>query len=308
MTSAVVAIITHSRPKGLERLLVALSKQTVGESHDVQVLVVDNACDPNIRVLVDNMAQTYPLRLTYDEEAQRGIVAARNRCVDIFLKTDAECLLFIDDDSWPAHDNWILTLLDKKFELGADVVTGPTRSLSGEGAPEWANHVMREFRGRVDGTVIKTFYTNNVLISRTVLEQIRPAFDARFSMGGGSDYHFALKCSKTGFKAVYVNAAVEEEFPQSRAKVKWFVLRGYRSGIAYARAHRIEDGHTVALMKAAVMALVRFVRGCGYLAIGLLTISKSHIVNGLFRIASGWGTVSGFFGTSYDEYEVIHGD
>ncbi|MGI9423653.1 MAG: glycosyltransferase family 2 protein [Hyphomicrobiaceae bacterium] len=307
MTSAVVAVITHSRPKGLERLLVALSKQKVGKPHDVQVLVVDNACDPEIRTLVDGIGQTCPFQLTYSEEARRGIVAARNRCVDIFLQTDAECLLFIDDDSWPVGDDWIQSMIDARSEFNADIVAGGVRSLSGAGAPGWANHIIHDFGGRADGTIVRAFYTSNLLISRTVLERVSPAFDSRFDMTGGSDYHFSVKCSKAGFKAVYADAQVEEEFPRSRANVRWFLLRGYRSGIADTRAHIIEDGLAVALTRSAFMASVRFARGVSFLGFGLLTVSKARLVNGLFRIASSAGTVAGYFGATHREYDVIHG-
>jgi len=208
MTKAMVSIITHSRPKGLERLLVAIAKQKIAPDHEAEVLVVDNACDPNIRALVEHIADGYPFRLIYEAEPQRGIVAARNKCVDVFLQSKAECLLFIDDDSWPAREDWIETMLNKRAEFGADLVAGPEQSLSGEGTPEWANHIMHDFSGRPEGAPISTFYTSNLLISKPVLEEIRPAFDNRFRMSGGSDYHFSLKCTRAGFRAVYVNAPV----------------------------------------------------------------------------------------------------
>ena len=307
MTRAVVAIITHSRPKGLERLLSALSHQSVGEEHDVQVLVVDNACDPGIRAMIEEIAQTFPFRLSYGDEAERGIVAARNRCIDIFLESEAECLLFIDDDEWPARNDWIQTMLDKRTEFDVDIVMGQVQSMSGEGSPAWANTIINDLGSLTDGRIVKTFYTGNLLISRPVLEHVRPAFDSRFATIGGSDYHFSVKCAKAGFRTAFADAPVEEEFPRSRANVKWFMLRGYRSGIAYTRAHMIEDGPFIALMKSGLMSAARFARGLGYITIGALTMSKARVVNGLFRMASSWGTVTGYFGAAYQEYNVIHG-
>lgn len=308
MTSAIVAIITYQRPKGLQRLLQGLAKQKVDDETSVEILVVDNACEPEIRAMVETMAGTFPFPLRYSEEPQRGIVAARNKCVDLFLATTADCLLFIDDDSWPAKDSWIADMLDKRARFGAKIVAGPTISVLGEGTSHWANNVMHDFGdGMADGTAITTYYTSNLLICRPVLERIKPAFDERFRMGGGSDYHFSLKCSRAGIKAVFGNAPVEEEFPQSRATVKWFLLRGYRSGIAYTKAHRIEEGRGKATLRSLGMSGVRVARGCVYLAMGLVTASKARMVNGLFRLASALGTVSGLFGASYEEYEVIHG-
>jgi len=90
--------------------------------------------------------------------------------------------------------------------------------------------------------------------------------------------------------------------------VNWFLFLGYRSGIAYTRAHRIEEGLPATLLKSTILALVRLARGAGYLAIGAITMSKARLVNGLFRMASGCGTLGGLIGASHNEYEVIHGD
>jgi len=309
MTSAVVAVITFQRPKGLKRLLEGLAEQKVHASQQIEVLVVDNACEPDIRAMVESMAETFPFVLKYDQEPRRGIVAARNKCVELFLATGADNLFFIDDDSWPAEDNWIAEMLDKRARYGTDIVAGPTISILGEGTPPWANDVMHDFGdGMTDGTPISAYYTFNLLISRPVLEQIRPAFDERFRMGGGSDYHFSLKCSRAGISAAYVNAPVEEEFPRSRATVKWFLLRGYRSGIAYTKAHLIEEGRGKTVLRALGMSGVRAGRGCLYLLAALFTASIARAVNGLFRIASALGTIGGLFGASYQEYEVTHGE
>ena len=308
MTSAVVAIITHSRPKGLEKLLSALALQIVDDSNEIEILVVDNACDAAIRGLVRKIDSECRYPITYEQEARRGIVAARNKCTQLFLESENEYLLFIDDDSWPVSDDWIQTMLDKRARFDADIVTGTVRAISGQGAPEWASKIIHDYGKAEDGAPVGTFYTGNLLLSRDVLETFQPAFDSRFDMTGGSDYHFSLKCRRAGFKSLYVDAPVEEEFPKSRATVKWFFKRGYRSGNAYTRAHVFEEGFVVASPRALLMAAVRFARGVVYLLTGFATLDKARRVNGLFRMGSGLGTLTGLVGATHEEYGMIHGE
>lgn len=303
-----VAIITHSRPKGLHRLLTALMSQQIESGVTLDILVVDNACDAEARAIVDDLATKSRFPMRYEEEPIKGIVAARNKCVELFLESDSEHLLFIDDDEWPRDDSWAQDMLAQKQQFGVPVVTGAVLPVSEVAGTEWANHIMHDVGGVPAGTETVGFYTSNLLIERRVLEHVQPAFDSRFAMTGGSDYHFSLKCHKAGFKAAFVDAPVIEEMPESRARVRWFMLRGFRSGAGYTRAHMIEESLPVALGRSVFMAGVRFVRGVGYLLLGLVTANKSRLVNGLFRLSSSVGTVGGIFGARHSEYEVIHGN
>ena len=159
----------------------------------------------------------------------------------------------------------------------------------------------------VEGDLVNVFYTNNLLISREVLQKINPPFDKRFAMTGASDYHFALKCQKAGFKAIYTVAPVIEEFPKSRATVKWFLKRGFRSGIGFTRSHLFEDTFIKAIVYCLALTGVRILRGLGYCILGLLTLNKTTFVDGLFRLCSAAGTIAGFFGIKHNEYNTIHG-
>jgi glycosyltransferase involved in cell wall biosynthesis len=306
--SATIAIITCRRPVWLRRLLESLTKQKVDDSTILNILVVDNACEQSTLDVVNDVSSISPFTITYSSEKTPGIVAARNKCVSEFLKTDAQYLFFIDDDEWPAKDNWAQKLLNKQQEYNADVVTSHILSVGEPGTPEWAVELIYGKNPLKEGDIVNKFYTNNLLICRNVLEQISPAFDKRFAMTGASDYHFALKCSKAGFKAFYTDAPVIEEFPKSRATVKWFLRRGFRSGIGFTRSHLFEDSLFLAVFFCLAMAGIRFVRGLAYCLLGLITFNKTTLVNGLFRFCSFAGTIAGFFGIKHEEYKTIHGN
>ncbi|GAA6173998.1 glycosyltransferase family 2 protein [Colwellia sp. KU-HH00111] len=307
-TSATIAIITCRRPIWLKRLLESLTKQNIDDSTVLNILVVDNASEQTTVDVVNEVSSLSPFKITYACEKTPGIVAARNKCVTEFLQTDAQYLFFIDDDEWPAEESWAQNLLNKQKEYNADVVTSHILSVGEPGTPEWAVELIYGKNPLQEGETVNKFYTNNLLICRHVLEQINPAFDKRFAMTGASDYHFALKCTKAGFKAFYTNAPVIEEFPKSRATVKWFLRRGFRSGIGFTRSHLFEDSLFSAIFFCLTMASVRLVRAIGYFLLGIVTLNKTTLVNSLFRFCSFAGTIAGFFGIKHEEYKTIHGN
>ncbi|AOW77058.1 glycosyl transferase family 2 [Colwellia sp. PAMC 20917] len=306
-TQVTIAIITCRRPLWLQRLLKSLIKQKVSDDIELNILVVDNAGEESTVDVVNQIAKKSKYSIHYFHESSAGIVFARNRCVEEFLKTDSQNLFFIDDDEWPESDQWAQKLLDKKAEYKADVVTSHVISVGGEDTPSWAIDLIYGKNNLVEGDSVNVFYTNNLLLSRKVLEQVNPAFDERFAMTGASDYHFALKCQKAGFNAFYTNAPVLEEFPKSRATVKWFLKRGFRSGIGFTRSHLFEDSLIKTVFYCAAMSAIRLLRGIGYCILGIITLNKTTFVDGLFRLCSAIGTIAGFFGIKHNEYNTIHG-
>tara|TARA_R110001599_G_scaffold79463_3_gene215311 strand:- start:18582 stop:19520 length:939 start_codon:yes stop_codon:yes gene_type:complete len=307
-TFATIAIITCRRPIWLKRLLASLAKQQVDEGTILNILVVDNANQQATLDVVNEASLISSYKITYAYEETPGIVAARNKCVSEFLKTNAQYLFFIDDDEWPAESDWAQNLLNKQKDYNADIVTSHILSVGEPGTPEWAVELIYGKNPLKEGDSVNKFYTNNLLICRNVLEEITPAFDKRFAMTGASDYHFALKCNKANFKAFYTDAPVVEEFPKSRATIKWFLRRGFRSGIGFTRSHLFEDKLFSAIPYCLAMAGVRFIRGLAYFLLGLFTLNKTTIVNGLFRFCSCAGTLAGFFGVKHEEYKTIHGN
>lgn len=306
MKKATIAIITCRRPDGLRRLLHALARQISTDDTKLDILVVDNACQPEIEELVRKHGETCPFPIRYDSEPRSGIVHARNKCVDLFLDSDNEFLLFIDDDEWPESETWVLDMVQAQERNGADIVASHVVSVGEPGTPDWALRLMYGENKMREGQPMPVFYTGNLLIRRHVLETIRPAFDERFAMTGASDYHFALKCLRAGFKAVYTNAPVIEEFPKNRARIRWFVRRGFRSGIGYTRSHLFEDNLGKTIARCLLMSALRFGKGIFNLLAGIVTVDKTRFVDGLFRLASATGTLVGFLGVKYNEYQERH--
>jgi succinoglycan biosynthesis protein ExoM len=307
LKQVVVGVITYKRPSWLKRLVSELIKQNT-DGIKCSILVVDNADDPATKSVVDSFCvPENAMPVTYKVEPVRGIVAARNRVVSEFLLLDADFLAFIDDDEWPENDDWLKKLVTKALISETDVVTSHVVSVDERLGKNWATEILYPQNHREEGQYLTTFYTNNLLLSRHLLEAMHPCFDERFAMTGASDYHFALKCQFKGFKCIYTNAPVIEEFPDSRANIRWFCRRGFRSGIGYTRSHLFEEPIGKVLIKCSALSLVRFLRGGGLILKSLLTMNKATFVDGLFRICSSAGTIAGFFGIKHNEYQHTHG-
>ena len=305
MKHVTIGIITYKRPLWLKRLLLELMKQKA-EGFSFSILVVDNANDAETQQVVRSFSQNN-IEISYFVESNRGIVSARNRVVSECSKTDAHYLAFIDDDEWPENDLWLQRLFVVAENENVDIVTSHVISVNEEMSKNWATEILYPKNTLTERERVKVFYTNNVLLSTSMLSKMSPCFDERFAMTGASDYHFSLKCQLAGYECVYAHSPVLEELPNSRANLKWFCRRGFRSGIGYTRAHLFEEAFLKVVVKCFILSGVRFIRGTALIIQSLVIRNKSCLANGLFRLCSSVGTLAGFLGIKHQEYKYTHG-
>lgn len=300
-------IITYRRPDGLRRALEALARQELGAADlDVRVGVVDNDEAGSARATVDAIRATFPWPIDYAVEPRRGIPFARNRCVEL-ARPWAEWIGFIDDDEEPAP-GWLAELVRVQREHQADVVTGPVVPILVGTPPGWA--VKGGFFDRrrfPTGTVRDRAFTNNVLFRATIFDAVRPAFDERMVLTGGSDTHFSRRVHRAGFRIVWADGAeVRETFPASRANARWVFQRAYRIGTTTAFIARDLDSLPAAAGRLVPDSLYRFAVGSMLAAFGW--IAGSHrVVLGLRHLCYGAGMLVGLFGVRYEEYRTTHG-
>lgn len=140
---------------------------------------------------------------------------ARQNMVDSFLKTEADYMLWIDDDNIPPEDGLIRLLEDKK-----DIVSGlyfkrrpPYEPLimmkrrQGIGS-ERRTDIFRE--GATELTEIHSAGFGFILIKREVLEKMRELRMPHFSMkvGLGEDIWFCIQAQGAGYK-IWLDPVVE---------------------------------------------------------------------------------------------------
>jgi GT2 family glycosyltransferase len=300
-----VCIITYRRPEGLRLALRALAAQVV-DGVELRVLVVDNDDAGSARPVCDAARAEMPWPLDYAVEPRRGIPFARNRCVEL-ARPAADWVGFIDDDEEPAP-TWLAELLRVQADHDADVVTGPVVPRFAGEQPAWA------VRGRLfqrprfaTGTRRNRAFTNNVLFRAEVFDAVRPHFDERMTMTGGSDAHFSRRVHRAGFRIVWADRAeVFETVPASRMTANWLYQRAYRTGTTQAFIHRELRAAPIAIPMIAGIAIYRLVSGAMQAAAGLV-VGRHWMVAGARWVCYGAGLMVGLLGGRYDEYRHTHG-
>ncbi len=296
----VVTVGTRHRPDGLRRLVESLGAQEGCDGFRTVVVVVDNDPKGGARAAATSPSPAWPL--TYLVEPEGGIPAVRRSGVRQALAAGADAIVFVDDDE-VAPPTWLATLVGHWQSSGADVVTGPMLRRLPPGAPRWARSADHfDTRGNHrTGASLEKAYTGNALVSRRVFDALDIWFDDAFRYTGSSDLHFFLKVRRAGLSIQWCDeAVVVEHVPSTRLTWRWYVARGYRSGIGDTVARRLISPGWRSTLECVV-------RGVGRIGYGLL-VAPFGLVRPAYRslaarrIASGAGSLAGLWGARYEEY------
>jgi len=292
-----VCIITYKREDGLNKLLTELSKQTF---KNFNIIITDNASESGVAEVVKQHAG---LNIALFKEDRQGISYARNNCIAEFLKTDSDALVWIDDDEWPEHENWIQELIIAKDQAGADIVTSDVVTVPENSNQIFLVNAMRSSLAKDNLASLSKFYTNNTLISRAVIEKIG-MLDLFYNQTGSGDLDYALRAKNAGFKTVYAkNAKVLELHPESRSSFKWFALRGLRVGQGATAVSLKQKGSLKTLALTLPYFCFRLLRACVTLFKSMIYLDKGLFCSAILRFGSAVGTLSGLFGFNYKEYK-----
>lgn len=94
-----IAITTRNRHDALARTLKELD---AGTPPEFPIIIVDDASDKP----VDPGSQSPRVILLHRFEENVGIPRAKNKCLELLMSTGAEHLFLLDDDCYPAIENW----------------------------------------------------------------------------------------------------------------------------------------------------------------------------------------------------------
>jgi len=238
-------------------------------------------------------------------ERRRGIPFARNRCVE--AAAGADWVAFLDDDEEPSP-GWLAELLRVQASFDADVVTGPVVPRFAADPPGWAVKGRLFERPRhATGTHRNRAFTNNVLFRAEIFERIRPHFDVRMAMTGGSDVEFTRRVHRAGYRIVWADRAeVVETLPATRVTPGWLYRRAFRTGTTTARIARDRRSLPAAAWMTVADSAYRLMLG-GALAAGGCVLGRHLVVSGVRQVCYGAGLVVGLFGGRYREYRRTHG-
>jgi GT2 family glycosyltransferase len=192
-----VAVPTHNRGTLLERLLVALEKQTLPSEEFEVVVVDDGSADDTAAVLARFRSSTQLNLRTLRTNARRGSAAARNRA---WRTATAPVVAFTDDDCVPDPE-WLRAGL-AAMEDEARIVVGRTKP-----PQEQLALSVQPFSRVMDVESTDLYETCNVFYRRRELEAVG-GFDERFRRPSGEDTELGLAVRDLGVPAVFAPDAV----------------------------------------------------------------------------------------------------
>jgi GT2 family glycosyltransferase len=306
-TAIAACIITYRRPRGLEKLLEHLGRQTGSATGDLLVVVVDNDPELSARPVVE-AARRAGLAIVDGDEPTAGIPRARNRSVEIALASGARRLCFIDDDEFPA-EGWLARLVAHAETSGVPVVTGPVLSILPPDVPRWFERC-RLFSPRryATGARRDRAFTNNTLVDRRVFDAMDRWFDESMALTGGTDTEFFRRAHAAGFAIEWCDeAVVYEDVPRERCSLRWIGRRHLRQGLGSARFSRRFDGGALAVARILAIGSWRVARGLllsllSLLTLGLVPWLRLRLVEDL---SSGVGLLLGNLGVTVHEYRRV---
>ena len=303
-----VCVISYRRPEELARLLAGMNQLTFERTPapDLEILVVDNDPEQSAAAVCSAARAQLKWPLRYELEPRRGIPYARNTAVRSVIDR-ADFVAFLDDDEVP-DPRWLDELLYVQDLQDADVVAGPVLPHFVGLAPTWVKRGGFFDRTRHStGSRLTVARTGNVLVRIRVFHQMDPLFDERLALTGGSDTHFFLRVSQTGYKLVWADEAIVREWlPESRLTARYVLQRGFRIGNTRGICERDLGGSRGPRTVGSLRAVWWIAKGVGLLPVSLFRGAHA-IIKSVWSVCMGAGYFAGRVGLHFEEYRTPDG-
>lgn len=188
-------VCTYQRPEQLPRFLESVSGISVPDGIEFHVVVADNNPVSALETYIGPALSKLPFEYSYGHEPRGGYVRARNKALELALKTNADLYAFSDDDM-ELDPDWLEGHLKSHAEFGCDVVGGAIRGrMSGHAHGRRFAH----------GEHCKTQGTGNVsFLSRLIdPDGLALRFDMAFNKTGREDQAFFREAHAKGATIVF---------------------------------------------------------------------------------------------------------
>jgi succinoglycan biosynthesis protein ExoM len=223
-----VCICTYKRPQLLNRLLQDLARQETDGLFTYSIVVVDNDKLSSAEAVALEFCNSSSISLTYCVVPEQNISMTRNKAIE---SSRGDFVAFIDDDEFPVQ-RWLVNLYSARKQYGVDGVLGPVKRHFDVTPPKWvldSNFYDRKTYPTGTRVNYKEGRTGNVLLKRSIFEDIVPAFRPEFR--GGEDTDFFTRSTKKGYKFVWCDEAIAyETVPPIRWNKKFLLRRALLRG------------------------------------------------------------------------------
>ena len=295
MDAAAVTVVvpTFRRAADLERCLASLAAQ---DAPEFEVVVVDNACEPAVRALVESQPSGATRSLRYLAEPALGVHNARHAGA---RAAEGSLLLFTDDDA-ECTPGWVRAYAEAFADPSVAAAGGPVRPGFDHDPPGWIGELLAA-RDRFEPYALMDLTPEAVRPDRGFFYSVNMAIrrDVLFELGGFNPEAFGdiwLGDGETGLnrklwerraRVAYVpEAAVRHRVPADRMTLA-YLRRWARTkqgpADAYSRLHPFP------FRRRGILALIaRTLRMSGPAILGSLIPSRRLDPGSVRRRIAGW--------------------
>lgn len=304
-----ICVCTCNRPRQLDRLLAALAdmRPPVPPPERLALVIVDNMPDGRARAVWERHRLRLGIPSTFVEEHQRGISPARNRALAEAFDAGADVVASLDDDDVPDPD-WLIHLLARQRETGADIVMGSWRLPETVRVPPHLALVKTLRPPDLDRPTRYGFPYNgcNVLIGRRAVDVLagEPPYRAHYGLSGGEDIDFFIRAHRGGAVITHTNASTVCKDPGiARATVTGLLKDAFRIG---CNRVRLDREHVPGVTRSSLRrgALKRAVKALAKVSL----VRPPRAVAAAFQACVAAGELYGSFGGRYEYYRRVSKD
>jgi len=290
-----ICIPTYNRNESLKKCIKSINKIKIKNKIKINIIIVDNSKNNNLLKVKKQLIKNSKFKILFLSEKKRGIVNARNKCLQAANILNPKYLAFIDDDV-TLDKNWLINNLLIINNYSADIVTGPQNYLKVKQNENLINYnELFEKKYNSEPKKVKWAATNNVFIKYKFL-RLNPnlKFDKNLNKFGiGEDQLFFSRLNKLGLNILWSNTVkVFEKIHTHRNTLNWVKHRSFRLGIL---GHYIDTK----LHGKILGYFINYLKCFFYLLIFLLSLInplskayKANLINLFFRF---YGRIKGPF-------------
>lgn len=236
---ASVIICTYNRSDLLEESLLSVCRQDLADDQ-YEILVVDNNSIDNTRQVVQNVAASSKVKISYIFEKRQGLSFARNSGIDA---AQGEIVVFTDDDI-EAEPQWLRKTVAIFSSPEVACAGGPIRPLWPHEKPQWLDTeregflTISEFEAaRETGRFSYPNYPwgANIAFRRTVFKEIGvfPTDLGRIgaSLLSNEELNLCKRIEAAGYLISFApEAVIHHKIPAQRMTKSWMMHRAYWQG------------------------------------------------------------------------------
>lgn len=227
--------IASSRPRGLARLLESVDRLKRPDGVALELVIVENAAEPNGEVTRSCDALASRLRVRRLLEPRPNLSHVRNRAVE---GASGRWLAFVDDDE-AVHESWLAAYWSMLERYDCDGFFGPVLPRLEPTAAGWLDEAFFARERFATGTPIRAHgaRTGNAFLRRNLFDAC--TFDPAFGVHGGEDWDLFRRMQWRGARFVWCDEARVDEFvPAQRQRLSWLARRAFYNGASYLRVER----------------------------------------------------------------------